>query len=323
MRPPSRNGRALLAFRPRPPLDVDLTLARYGRWGIDPASPYRDGTLHRVARTGDRLVPFRLTVAGPPARPRATLAFAGPDIPAVRVALRREAAHLLGERWDLPGFYQAAAADAVLAPLVRPRGGFWGLRPTLAPDPFEMLVGAISAQQVNLAFAFATRARLVRRFGTPVEIDGVTVHAFPAPEVLAAASVAELRAMQFSQRKAEYIVGLARELAAGRLDLEALEGAPDETVVDRLTAIRGLGRWTAEWFLARALGRPDVCPADDLGVRRAVEALCFRGRECDGVAVRRRARGWRPHRSLATHYLLAAHAGRPRATSPATAARGA
>ena len=156
-----------------------------------------------------------------------------------------------------------------------------------------------------------------------MEFEGVTVHAFPAPAVLADAPVAELRAMQFSQRKAEYIVGLARELATGQLDLGAVAGAPDEAVIARLTAVRGLGRWSAEWFLARALGRPDVCPADDLGVRRAVEALCFRGRERDAAAVRRRARAWRPHRSLATHYLLAAHAGVRRVASPALAARGA
>ena len=323
MQPPSRNGRALLAFRPRPPLDAQQTLARYGRWGLDPSSPYRDGTLHRVARLGARLVPFRLTVAGPPARPRATLAFAGPHTPAVRTALRQEAAHLLGERWDLPGFYAAAAADPVLAPLVRPSSGLFGLRPTLVPDPFEMLVGAISAQQVNLTFAFATRVRLVRRYGTPVEFEGVAVHAFPAPAVLADVPVTELRAMQFSHRKAEYIIGLARELATGQLDLGAVAGATDEAVIARLTAVRGLGRWSAEWFLARALGRPDVCPADDLGVRRAVEALCFRGRERDAAAVRRRVRVWRPHRSLATHYLLAAHAGERRVTSPALAARGA
>jgi DNA-3-methyladenine glycosylase II len=323
MQPPSRKGRALLAFRPRSPLDAGLTLARYGRWGVDPASPYRDGTLYRVARVGDRLVPFRLAVTGPPARPRATLTFAGPDTPAVRTALRREAAHLLGEPWDLAGFYGAAAADPVLAPLVRPAGGLWGLRPTLAPDPFEMLVGAISAQQVNLTFAFATRARLVRRYGTPIVFDGVTVHAFPTPAVLADVPAAALREMQFSQRKAEYIVGLARELDAGPLDLAALAGAPDEEIVTGLTAIRGLGRWTAEWFLARALGRPDVCPADDLGVRRAVEALCFGGRGRDAAAVRRRARAWRPHRSLATHYLLAAHAGQRQGARPLPVARGA
>ena len=76
-------------------------------------------------------------------------------------------------------------------------------------------------------------------------------------------------------------------------------------MIERLTAQRGLGRWTAEWFLARGLGRPDVCPAGDLGVRRAVEALCFRGRPCDTARVRRRALAWRPYRSLAVHYLLA------------------
>jgi DNA-3-methyladenine glycosylase II len=323
MQAPSRNGRGLFAFRPRSPLDASLTLARYGRWGVDPASPYRDGVLYRVARVDGQAVPFRLTVTGPAARPRGTLAFAGADRPAVRTALRREAAQLLGERWDLAEFYRTAAADLVLAPLVRPGGGLFGLRPTLLPDPFEMLVGAISAQQVNLAFAFATRARLVRRYGVPVEFEGVTIYAFPPPTVLAAVPPAELRALQFSQRKAEYIVGLAAAIAEGRLDLAALAGASDDAVVAQLTAVRGLGRWTAEWFLARALGRSDVCPADDLGVRRAVEALCFRGRPRDAAVIRRRARAWRPHRSLATHYLLAAHAGRGQAARPATAARGA
>ena len=162
MQAPSRNRRTALAFRPRSPLDARQTLARYGRWGPDPASPYHDGTLYRVARLGERLVPFRLTVVGPATRPRATVSFAGPDTPAVRLALRQQAAQLLGEAWDLSSFYAAAAADRVLAPFVRSAGAFFGLRPTLVPDPFEMLIGLISAQQVNLAFAFATRARLVR-----------------------------------------------------------------------------------------------------------------------------------------------------------------
>jgi DNA-3-methyladenine glycosylase II len=323
MRSPRTSERALFAFRPRPPLDARETLARYGRWGVDPANPYREGTLHRVATVEGRLVPFRLTVDGPTTRPRAVIAFEGPDTPALRTVLRREAALLLGEPWDLGGFYRAAAGDPVLAPLVRPASELFGFRPTLAPNPFEMLVGAISAQQVNLPFAFATRVRLVRRYGTPIEFDGLTVHAFPAPAALAMAPVAALRAMQFSERKAEYIIGLARDLAAGALDLRAMAQASDEAVVTRLTAVRGLGRWSAEWFLARALGRPDVCPADDLGVRRAVEALCFKGRERDAAAVRRRARAWRPHRSLATHYLLAAHAAQRRAARPAPVTRGA
>jgi DNA-3-methyladenine glycosylase II len=190
----------------------------------------------------------------------------------------------------------------VLAPLLGP---LRGLRPSITPDPFEMLVGAIAAQQVNLPFAFATRARLVRALGRRQALDGVEVYAFPRPEAVASATVPTLRAMQFSTRKAEYLIGLARRLADGTLDLGALADAPDEEVVRRLTAVRGLGRWTAEWFLARGLGRPDVCPAGDLGVRRAAEALCFAGRACDPARLRRRAVAWRPYRSLAAHYLLA------------------
>ena len=173
-----------------------------------------------------------------------------------------------------------------------------------------MLVGAISAQQVNLAFAFATRARLVRRYGTPLEFDGR--HRLRVPRRRPRwprRRPAELRrhAVLAAQGRVHRRTRAGARGRAGSISA-ALAAAPDEAVVTRLTAVRGLGRWSAEWFLARGLGRPDICPADDLGVRRAVEALCFRGRERDAAAVRRRARAWRPHRSLATHYLLAAHA---------------
>jgi len=298
----SRNGGAELTLRPTPPLDFDLTLQRYRLWGIDPANVYADGTFVRVARVGAGRVPFALTAAGSTARPTVSVRFEPPDTPERRAAVRGEVRRLLGLDADLAGFYARAANDPVLAPLVAP---LFGLRPSITPDPFEMLVGAIAAQQVNLAFAFATRARLVRRFGEPRAFDGVTVYAFPAPEAVAGADVATLRAMQFSTRKAEYLIGLARAIADGKLDLVGLAGAPDDEVIARLTEVRGLGRWTAEWFLARGLGRPDVCPAEDLGVRRAVEALCYRGQPCDAARVRRRALAWRPYRSLAVHYLLA------------------
>ena len=153
---------------------------------------------------------------------------------------------------DLAAFYQAARRDPVLGALV-PR--LYGLRPTLMPQPFEMLVGAVCAQQVNLAFAFTVRGRLVRRFGTEVGVGGQTVYAFPEAERLARAQVRQLRAMQFTVRKAEYIIGLARQVASGELDLNGLGERSNDEVMSTLTAIRGLGRWTAEWFLARSLGR--------------------------------------------------------------------
>lgn len=88
-------------------------------------------------------------------------------------------------------------------------------------------------------------------------------------ERLAAASVEEIRVLQFTTRKAEYIISVAEAIASGRLAITELETLPDEEVIARLGTLRGIGRWTAEWILARTLGRPTVV-AGDLGVRKAV-----------------------------------------------------
>jgi len=213
-----------------------------------------------------------------------------------------EVARICGLGLDVDGFYRVAEGDPVLAPLV-PR--LRGLRPTLAPQPFEMLVGSVCAQQVNLPFAFAVKARIVRRFSTAVEVGGHTVYGFPEAARLARARVGELRRMQLTTRKAEYIVGLARRVASGALDLAALGARSNDDVIEALTAVRGFGRWTAEWFLARHLGRGDVCAAGDLAVRRAFEHFYNRGRPLDEASVRRRAAGWGPHQNMAVHYLLA------------------
>ena len=105
----------------------------------------------------------------------------------------------------------------------------------------------------------------------------------------------ELIGVGFSTRKAEYVVGLAR----GDLDLDALAQLPDEEVTARLVAVRGLGEWTADWFLARHLARPHAWPAGDLGLRKAVAA--FYG---DVPDLRAFADRFHPFENLTAHYLL-------------------
>ena len=291
-----------IVLAPDGPLHAGATLARYHLWGEDPANRLADGALLRVLRYHGRLVPYAVRATGPVDDARLVMRIPGVRDASTGEAVAAEVRRIFGLHFDLSGFYRMAKSDAVLAALVEP---LYGMRPTLAPTPLEMLVGSISAQQVNLQFAFACRARLVRRYGMPVALGRHTVWAFPEAATLARARLREFRVMKFSHRKGEYIRDLARAVVSGRLDLDALAAAPSEVVIERLTRERGLGRWTADWFLARCLGRGDVCPAGDLGVRRAFEHFYGRARTRSEEAIRRRARAWGEHQSLAIHYLLA------------------
>jgi DNA-3-methyladenine glycosylase II len=284
------------------PLDPEATLARYHVWGEDPVNRVADDAFRRVLRLDGRLLPYEVRWHGTVDSQRLEVHVPETRSSAVEAAVSREVGKIFGLAFDLPGFYRFAKSDPVLAELVGP---LHGLRPTLAPTALEMLVGSISAQQVNLAFAFACRARLVKRYGTPSGLGGETVYAFPDAGALAHVRLAEFRAMKFSTRKGEYIREVARAVLDGALDLDLLADAPNAAVIDAITGLRGLGRWTAEWYLARCLGRGDVCPAGDLGVRRAVGRYYARDRELSEEAVRRRARAWGEYRNLAVHYLLA------------------
>ena len=156
---------------------------------------------------------------------------------------------------------------------------------------------SITAQQVSLQSAFAIRSRLDRALR---RARGRRV-CVPDAERLAAAREDELVAVGFSRRKAEYAVGLARSA----LDLDGLRAAlPDDEVPAAITAHRGLGEWTADWFLARALGRPNAWPAGDLGVRKAVSLFYGDGRVLTTEEVRAMGERFSPFQNLTAHYLL-------------------
>ena len=254
------------------PFDLALTTERFRAFGIDRATLWHEGGLHRV-------------VGGSEVRVEA--APDGVDVEPLDAETEPVVRALLGLVFDLDAFYAWAADDDVLVATVPRLAGF---RPSLTPDPFEMLVGAITAQQVSMFSAVAIRNRLIERFGAQVG----HVWAFPARGRLAAADEAELGALGYSRRKAEYVVGLARS----DLDLEQLGSLPDHEIKSRLTAVRGLGEWTADWFLARHLARPHAWPWGDLALRRAVAALY------GGLDVREAGARFHPFQNLSAHYLL-------------------
>ncbi len=166
-----------------------------------------------------------------------------------------------------------------------------GLRPPLAPDPWESLVTSITAQQVSLHAAFAIRNRLIESFGVGLG----RAYAFPTRERLAGTDSEELLPLGFSRRKAEYVVGLAR----AEIDLDSLALLPDEEVKSQLVAVKGIGEWTADWFLARHLARPRAWPAGDLALRKAVIAF-YPGTE----DLRAFGERFDPFQNLSAYYLL-------------------
>jgi len=291
-----------VVLTPDGPLDAAATLSRYRIWGEDPVNRLGEGVFRRVVRWGNQLVPYEVRWQGSVDDPKLLVRIVGRRAAGVTDAVLSEVRQLFGLDFDLPGFYRLAKADRALAGLIEP---LYGLRPTLAPTAIEMLVGSITAQQLNLAFAFTLRARLVKRYGECVRVGGDDVYAFPAPAVLARVRVASLRTMQFSTAKAVAIRGVARAMLDGGIDHAALVTADNAEIIARLTALRGIGRWTADWYMARCLGRGDVCPAGDLAVRKAFHHYYGRGRTFKEEAIRRRAAAWGPYQTLAVHYLLA------------------
>jgi DNA-3-methyladenine glycosylase II len=291
------------SIHPKGPFNLDLTLQRYRLFGDDAAHAYVDGIYRRVVEIADRLWVYALCGGGTTEDPVIHVQILGGRAASRhRAAIEAEIQCSLSLDIDLEPFYRWASADATLSQL---SARCYGMRPARAPTLFEALVTSISAQQVNLTFATTTRSRLIKRFGRSVTLDGKIFYGFPTPQSLAEASLQELRDMQFSWRKAEYIVNLARLVTGGELRLEEFSQISNAEIIERITQAKGLGRWTADWLLARGLGRGDVIAAGDLGVRKAVGKFYFGGQTPAIDDVRTFAARWGMFQNLTVHYLLA------------------
>ena len=182
------------------------------------------------------------------------------------------------------------AADAVMRRLIEQIGPY-GIE--YSPADYQTLAKAIVLQQLSGKAAACIFARLVESTG-----DGRLT-----PEALLRLGPARLRRLGLSRQKIAYLQGLARRTLAGEIDFSALALLPDDEVVRRLTALKGIGLWTVQMFLIFALRRPDVMPATDLGIRAAVRRAYGFPQSPQPAEILRLAEPWRPYRSVASWYL--------------------
>lgn len=189
------------------------------------------------------------------------------------------------------------AADPVLARLIDRVGA---PRPLAAPDRpapgehYASLVRAIVGQQLSTKAARSIWLRVVEHFGGRP----------PTPEEVLAADPDELRvAGGLSRAKTSYLRSLAEHVISGELELDRLEQLDDARVIEELTAVRGIGEWSAHMFLMFQLQRPDVLAPGDLGIRRAIQLAYGLGELPKPATVESLAEPWRPHRTLACRFL--------------------
>ena len=190
---------------------------------------------------------------------------------------------------------QLSAADPVMARLIEEHGAIVKreLKEERRGDAYGALLRSIVGQQLSTKAARTIYGRMLELF------DG---HA-PTPEQLLAADPDAIRAAGLSRPKINYLRDLAQHVEDGELELDRLDELSDEKIIEELTAVKGIGEWSAHMFLMFHLGRPDVLPVGDQGIRNAVKTQYRLRKLPDAKRLEKLARRWRPYRTLACLYL--------------------
>ncbi len=292
-------------------------------FNLEPVQPFRlDFTVWALRRRPDNLVDrwdgrtYRRVLIADDGRPF-EVAVSQPGMPAAAhlqvsihgettdEATKRQAVaaleRLLGIRLTLDGFYRLADGDERLK-VVADR--FRGFKPPRYHSPFEALVNAMACQQLTLTMGIRLLNSLAETCGPAFRNEEGVFHAFPRPEDLANVDVENLRRLKFSYQKARYITGLARSIMAGELDLSGIDLLDDGSAMESLRRLPGVGRWTAEYFLLRSLGRTHVFPADDVGARNHLQRWLELPGKMNYDTVHEALEPWKDHGGLVYFHLL-------------------
>ena len=297
--------RLTVSIKPVPPFNFELTTGYHtyfqNRYGTD---SMEDGVYRRLIDLDDKLVLASVRSIGTLEAPELALELRGSELSPDDVESATDrVSWLLGVDQGLAPFYELGRADQAMAGLVEQ---FYGLHLPHTASVFEALVLAVLGQQISTNVARIIRTLLIETFGPSAEFDGETYYAFPRPASIWASSPAELHTMKLTQRKSEYVHGLAGSALDPEMGLECLEELTDREIVEKLVALRGVGMWTAQWVLIRAVGRPDALPLGDLALRRVVSQLFMDGEDVNDAKVEEIAQRWSPYRTYATVYLFSA-----------------
>lgn len=295
----------IFSLSAEPPFRLDFTAWALRRRPVNIVDRFDSATYCRVLVTDNR--PFEVAVSQPDrSQPMIEVLVRGQgDSPETRSVVMNFLERCLGIRRELRGFYALSARDGEIGEVI---GRFRGLKPVRFPSVFEALVNGIACQQISLDAGLSVLSRLTEAAGTTFPSgDGrgkEVVHAFPGPSDLARLDEKDLREIGFSGQKSRFIIELSRAIVEEELDLEGLEGLDNKSAFESLRQIRGIGRWTAEYALLRGMGRLDIFPGDDVGVRKKLLSVLHLEGPLSYEGTEELVSGWQPYSGFVYLHLL-------------------
>lgn len=255
-------------LQPRPPFRLDLTVWAIRRRAHNVVDRFDDGIWRRVLVIGKSPAAVAVRQTRNSERPEIEVLISSARPQPVKAEVAAIITRMLGLDRDLSDFYRLARADARLRELAE---RLRGMKPVRYATVFEGFANAVACQLVSLSAGMHVLNRMADAYGAPGKVNGdaTPMRSFPAPESIARSNPDELRALGLSRQKGEYLIGLAKLAIDPRdRDFASIERLKDDDAIARLSKIRGVGRWTAEYVMLRGFGRINIFPGDDVGGRK-------------------------------------------------------
>ncbi len=304
MTPPSPVPELTFTLAPRPPFRLDMTVWALRRRAHNIVDRFDAGVWRRILMIGRSPVAVAVRQTRRGSRPEIEVLVRAARPQAVKAEVAAIVTRMLGLERDLSDFYRLVRGDARIRELA---DRLRGMKPVRYATVFEAFANAVVCQLVSLSAGMHVLNRLTEACGIPGEVDGATapMRSVPPASAVARLKPEALRALGLSRQKGEYLIGLAR-LAIDRKDRDfaSIEAVGDDDAVARLSTIRGVGRWTAEYVMLRGFGRINIFPGDDVGGRNKLFEWLGEDGEPTYDGVRRMLERWHRYAGLIYLHLI-------------------
>ncbi|MCE5187051.1 MAG: hypothetical protein LLF76_13090 [Planctomycetaceae bacterium] len=291
-----------LIIKPVAPFRLDLTAWVLRRRVGNIIDQWNDGTYRRVLVVGGKRIGIAVRQGGTPDKPSLRVKLSGRNLDtAAKSAVKHTAERMLGTQINLEPFYAFAARDETLGPIVQKYTGF---KPPQFQSVFEAAVNGICCQQLSLDVGIILLNRLTMACSKQADNGGVRMYSFPTPRQVADMEMQDLRKLGFSTNKARALINLAVQVIDGGMQTEELDALDDQEAISRLLAMRGIGRWTAEYVLLRGLGRLHIYPGEDSGFSGGLKRWLSLEGKMDRAVVQQVMSRWPRYGGMVYFHLL-------------------